>query len=148
MPKTKTYNRSFAGGEISPEMFGRIDDAKFQSGAATMRNNIVTPTGSAKNRAGFAYVNATKNNGPAKLLPFTYNINQSMVIELGEGYARFHAQGATLKYAAGQRAFVPPATTAGGLAFTVGTPGTVTWPNHGLQNGDKIVFTNGALPTV
>ena len=34
MPTTRTFNRSFAGGELSPEMFGRIDDQKFQTGAA------------------------------------------------------------------------------------------------------------------
>jgi hypothetical protein len=70
MPSTRVYSRSFAGGEISKEMFGRIDDAKFQSGAATLRNFIATPTGAAENRAGFAYVKATKNNGKARLIPF------------------------------------------------------------------------------
>ena len=33
----KTFFRSFAGGEITPEMFGRIDDAKYQSGLALCR---------------------------------------------------------------------------------------------------------------
>ena len=41
MPVTRTFSRSFSGGEISPEMFGRIDDAKFQQGAATMRNLLL-----------------------------------------------------------------------------------------------------------
>jgi hypothetical protein len=62
MANMRTYNRSFAGGEISPEMFGRIDDSRFQSGAATLRNFIASPQGPAENRAGFAYVNATKGN--------------------------------------------------------------------------------------
>ncbi len=96
MPNTRTYNRSFAGGVISPEMYGRIDDSKFQAGAAVLRNFIATPTGAAENRPGFAYVNATKNSGVARLIPFTYSLDQTMVIELGAGYARFHTQGATL----------------------------------------------------
>ena len=53
MPVTRTFYRSFSGGEISPEMFGRIDDAKFQQGAPTMRNFIAKPQGPAENRAGF-----------------------------------------------------------------------------------------------
>ncbi|HEV2133800.1 MAG TPA: hypothetical protein VGR47_06010 [Terracidiphilus sp.] len=145
---TRTYYRSFAGGEISPEMYGRIDDAKFQSGAAKLENFLVTPTGAAKNRAGFAFVKATRNSGPARLIPFTYSLNQTMVIELGVGYARFHTQGATLTYGAAQRAFVPPATTTAGLAFHTGTPGTVTWPNHTLLAGDIVEFVDGAPPAL
>ena len=61
MASTRVFKPSFSGGELSPEMFGRIDDAKYQSGAAMLRNFLVTPTGAAKNRAGLAYVNATKN---------------------------------------------------------------------------------------
>lgn len=96
MASTRTYNRSFAGGELSPEMFGRIDDSKFQSGAGLLRNFIATPQGPIENRAGFAYVNTTKNNGVARLIPFAYSTDQTMVIEVGAGYFRFHTQGATL----------------------------------------------------
>lgn len=96
MPNTKTFNRSFAGGEISPSMFGRIDDTAFQTGAGTMRNFVATPQGPAENRAGFAYVNATKNNGGSRLIDFTFSITQTMVIELGIEYIRFHTMGETL----------------------------------------------------
>ena len=40
MPVTRNFKQAFSGGEISPEMFGRIADNKFQQGAATMRNFI------------------------------------------------------------------------------------------------------------
>lgn len=96
MANTKTYSRSFAGGEISPSMFGRIDDTKFQTGAATVRNFIATPQGPAENRPGFAYVNSTKFGSKAKLIPFVYNIDQTMVIEMGNHYIRFHSMGQTL----------------------------------------------------
>ena len=97
MPSTRTYYRSFAGGEISPEMFGRIDDAKYQTGASVMRNFIALPQGAAENRPGFAFVREVKDsNGATRLIPFTYSTTQTMVIELGGGYMRFHTQGATL----------------------------------------------------
>ena len=97
MPNTNVIQQSFVGGEMSPLMFGRISDAKYQAGAAAMRNFITMPQGPAKNRPGFAYVNTVKNPGTAaRLIPFTYSTDQTMVIELGAGYFRFHSQGATL----------------------------------------------------
>jgi len=97
MASTRSYFRSFAGGEISPEMFGRIDDAKFQTGAAKLRNFVAMPQGPAENRAGFAFVREVKDSTKkVRLLPFTYSTTQTMVIELGAGYIRFHTQGATL----------------------------------------------------
>lgn len=97
MPNTRTFNRSFAGGEMSPEMWGRIDDVKFQTGAATVRNFITTPQGPAENRPGFAFVREVKDSTKkTRLIPFTYSTTQTMVIELGAGYFRFHTQGGTL----------------------------------------------------
>ena len=97
MANFRTLQRSFAGGEMSPEMFGRIDDVKFQAGAARIRNFISKPQGPAENRPGFAYVNAVKDSSKkVRLIPFTYSTTQTMVIEMGTGYIRFHTQGATL----------------------------------------------------
>lgn len=138
MPNTKVFTRSFAGGELSEAMFGRIDDAKYQSGAAVMDNFIATPQGPAENRPGFAYVNATKNNGVARLIPFVYSNSQSMVIELGDKYIRFHTQGKTLEYSpTGIRPWVQPS---GPISLSYTTPTTVSWASHGLSTGDPIRF--------
>ena len=97
MPNTRVLNRSFAGGELSPEMYGRIDDSKYQSGAAIMRNFIASPQGPAENRPGFALVRAVKDSSKkTRIISFTFSTTQTMVIEIGEGYFRFHTQGATL----------------------------------------------------
>ena len=102
MPVTRTFKQAFSGGEISPEMFGRIADNKFQQGAATMRNFIAKPQGPAQNRPGFAYVNEVKTSAKAtRLLSFTFNTTQTMVIEMGDQYFRFHTQGQTLYYSDG-----------------------------------------------
>ena len=99
MPVTRTFSRSFSGGEISPEMFGRIDDAKFQQGAATMRNFVAKPQGPAENRPGFSFVREVKNSNQAvRLLSFTFSTVQTMIIEMGNEYFRFHTQGQTLFY--------------------------------------------------
>lgn len=97
MPNVRNLRHSFAGGEISPEMFGRIDDQKYQTGLAKCRNFVVTPQGPVENRAGFAFVREVKNSGlKVRLIPFTYSTTQTMVLEMGAGYFRFHTQGATL----------------------------------------------------
>lgn len=97
MANLRFLQRAFSGGEISPEMLGRIDDSKYQSGLSTCRNFIIKPHGPAENRAGFQFVRLVKDSTKkVRLIPFTYSTTQTMVIEIGEGYFRFHTQGATL----------------------------------------------------
>lgn len=94
---TRKLTMAFSGGEVTPEFWGQISDTKFQSGLATCRNMIVLPHGPVANRAGFAYVNTVKT--PAKrtrVIPFTYSTTQTMVLEFGDKYVRFHTQGGTL----------------------------------------------------
>ena len=74
MPNVKTLQRSFGGGEMSPEMFGRIDDVKFQSGLATCRNFITKPQGAAETRPGFEFVREVQDSTKStRLIPFTYS---------------------------------------------------------------------------
>lgn len=99
MANVKALQRSFGGGEIAPEMYGRIDDAKYQGGLALCRNFITKPQGPAANRAGTLFVREVKTSAKrTRLIGFTYSTTQTMVIEMGDGYLRFHTQGATLLY--------------------------------------------------
>ncbi len=78
-------------------MFGQINDPKYQAGTAKMRNFICKPQGPADNRPGFAFVREVKDSTKkVRLIPFTYSTSQTMVIEMGAGYIRFHTDGATL----------------------------------------------------
>ena len=102
MPVTRNFKQAFSGGEISPEMFGRIDDTKYQQGAAKLRNFIAKPQGPAENRPGFAFVKEVKDSTKAvRLMSFTFSTVQTMVIEMGDQYFRFDTQGATLNYSDG-----------------------------------------------
>ena len=99
---------------MSPEMFGRIDDVKFQTGAATMRNFVALPQGPVENRAGTQFVREVKDSTKrTRLIPFTYSTTQTMVIEVGAGYFRFHTQGATLTPGS-------PAAYSGATTYAVG----------------------------
>lgn len=97
MANIKNLLRSFAAGEITPELFGRVDLDQFQTGLALCRNFITLPHGPAVNRAGTAFVLGTKNNATrSRLIPFTYSITQTMALEFGVNYIRFHTNGQTL----------------------------------------------------
>ena len=103
MASIRTYQQSCNGGELSPEMYGRAGDPKYQAGLAKCRNFLIDPRGPAENRPGFAYVNYAKYaDKRVKLIPFTFSTDQSMVLEFGEKYIRFHTNGQTLLGSNGQ----------------------------------------------
>ena len=114
MSTVRSLSRSFAGGEITPELYARIDLAKFQTGLALCRNFITLPHGPAMNRPGFEFIRATKNSAAiSRLIPFSYSNDQTFAIEIGAGYFRFHTNGATLLPGA-------PAAYNGATAYVLG----------------------------
>lgn len=122
MANVRSLQKSFSGGEVSPKMLGRIDDAKFQSGAATMRNFIALPQGPAENRSGFSFVRGVKTNSlKTRLIPFTFSTTQTMVLEMGVGYVRFHTAGATLLAGTGAAYNNATPYTVGMLVSSAGT---------------------------
>lgn len=101
----RTLTRSFAGGEITPELFGRLDLTKFQTGLQRCENMIVLPHGPITKRPGFEHVIQTKYgpndaNNQTRLIPFQYNTEQTYILEFGHLYLRVHTQGATVLAAA------------------------------------------------
>jgi hypothetical protein len=84
---------SFAGGELSPSMYGRTDIAKYDSGAATLRNFLVLRYGGAANRPGFKFIAQTYNNKKAVLIPFMYSTDQNYIVEITAGRCRFYKDG-------------------------------------------------------
>src|SRR5688500_9908193 len=97
MAMLRPHFRSFAGGEITPELFGRIDLTKRQTGLALARNFWVLAHGPAQNRHGFGYVNEVRDsNTKAVLIPFSYNTQQTFAIEFSNQAIRWHTNGGTL----------------------------------------------------
>lgn len=98
MPNIRTLARSFNGGEVTPEFYGQLQDSKFQTGLALARNFEILAHGPAQNRAGWAFVRATKDSGnkKARMVSYSYSTTQTFAIEMGAGYFRFHTNGATL----------------------------------------------------
>jgi len=131
MARTKQHIRSFAGGEITPELYGRLDLTKFQTGLALAKNFWILPHGPAQNRPGFAFVNEAKDSTRAvRLVPFQFSSEQTMVLEFGHNYIRFHTEGATLLET--------------GLAITGITkanPGVLTYTGSDPSNGDGMYLS-------
>jgi hypothetical protein len=152
MPTTRTLHRSFAGGELSPEMFGRIDDAKYQTGAAKLRNFIAKPTGPAENRAGLAFVREVKDSTKrVRLLPFTYSTTQTMTLEMGDLYIRFHTNGSTLLSSGVPYEVVTPYLEADlfDLHYVQSADVlTITHPNYAPRELKRLGSTNWTLTTV
>lgn len=92
----RTIQSAF-GGEVSPSLYGRVDNPKYKTGLAVCRNFICRPQGPAQNRRGFAFVRAAKySDRPCRLIPFEFSNSDTMVLEFGDKYIRFHTQEATL----------------------------------------------------
>lgn len=101
---------SFARGEVSPFMFGRVDLAGWAQGLRTCRNFTVRPEGSCSNRQGFSYLNNSISavSKGTLLLPFVFSATQSYVIEVGAGTAQVFSNGALI--------------TSGGIPISFATP--------------------------
>lgn len=124
----KSLLRSFAGGEITPEMFGRIDLSKFQTGLRFCRNFRVLPHGPAARRQGTMFLNEARDSTrQVRLIPFVFSATQALILEFGHQYVRFHgANGTVLETASAIQ------------AVSTGNPAIFTQTAHGYSNGDWI----------
>lgn len=137
----RSFQRSFAGGEVSEHMYSRPDDQRALNGCAKMLNFMAKPQGAAIRRPGTRYVRDTESaDERTRLIPFVFSPTQSVAIAASRddsqtvGHFRFHVDGGTLLYS-------PPDEYAGPTTctFSSSTWSTVT---HGLETGDEVVMTH------
>lgn len=124
---------SFAGGELSPDMYGRVDINKYNIGAKRLENFFVHPHGGVSNRPGTTFVANTSGDSEARLIPFEFNLEQTYVLEFGDEYIRFHTDG-------GQVLEANKTIT----AITNDSPALVTSTSHGYADGDMIFISGVA----
>lgn len=99
MPRNPSVKQfSFAGGEISPRLFGRTDLQRYRQSLQTCLNFVIEPTGCATNRAGTKYLREVKDSADegVRLLPFVALNGQAYALEFGDGYFRVHSLGGTV----------------------------------------------------
>lgn len=91
---------SFAGGELAPSLYGRVDIQRYGSSLKTLRNFFVKQYGGASNRPGFEFRGSTSTaTGNIRLIPFVFNDEQSYLCEFGDQYVRFWSNGVQIESA-------------------------------------------------
>jgi hypothetical protein len=130
------FQPSFAAGELSPALSGRIDLAKYQSGLETCRNFLVQAYGGVANRPGTIYVCEGNNHSvPDFLMPFRWGDDQNYVLVLGNRTMKIIYKGAEVKDNAGN-------------VLRVSTPwrSTDTFDLHWAQSADIVTVVHPKYP--
>lgn len=130
--------RSFSGGEVSPQLYGRVDQAKYASGLRTCRNMPVMRHGGVINRPGLQFIaeqpflSGDFAKGGAKFVPFIFNqkTGETFLVVITSGYISFIQNG-------GQVVEGPVAI--GGI--TNANPGVVFAPGHGYSTLDEVIIS-------
>ncbi len=92
------WKADFSAGEITEKLDARIDWAKYASASHCIENFVVQPQGGIARRAGLAYVAEVKDSSKkVRLQAFKFSVDQTYVIEFGQGYARFYTDRAQLQ---------------------------------------------------
>lgn len=82
---------TWARGEVSPLLYGRIDIEAYDSCLKKCRNAWIRPYGGVSRVPGTEYIATAK--GKARLLKFVFSAVDSYIIECGAGYFRFYNDG-------------------------------------------------------
>lgn len=133
--------KSFAGGELSPALYGRVDTIKYATGARTIRNFFVMRHGGVTNRPGTEFVGEVKDSTKTvRLIPFVFNADQTYVLEFGDQYMRVIRNGGVLTLASQAITAISNASTA-----VVTYSGTDTY-----TDGDEVYLSgiSGAISTL
>jgi len=126
---------SFAAGELSPALWGQTELSKFKIGCSTLRNMFVGIRGGAYSRPGTkfcgqAFQPAFPGVAPPRLIAFQFKTDQGYIIELGNFYARFIANGSYITDT--------PIALSGA---TRANPCVLTVPGHNYANGDWVAIS-------
>lgn len=127
---------SFAAGELSPNLFARVDMAKYKIGAAFLRNFFPDFRGGASNRMGTQYTTGVNLSQPGqpRLIPFIVSQASSYALIFGNHYIWVIQNGALLM--------------SGGSPYSVATPYAVAdLPLVKLsQSADVMTLTHPSYP--
>lgn len=125
--------RSFAGGELAPSLYARVDTTKYANGLRTCRNMMVMRHGGTQNRPGTTFVCEVKDSTKTvRLIPFVFNTSQTYVLEFGDEYMRVIKNGVQLKKASQNI-----------TAITKANPAVVTYSGADTYANGEHVYISG-----
>lgn len=123
---------AFSGGEWSPDLYSRVDLAKYHSAAQLLKNFVVDYRGGAASRPGTRYIlQARDSTNQVRLIPFQASFTVSYVLEFGANYIRFFSNGT---------AVVETAIVITGV--TNANPAVITAPGHNYVVNDWVFVNN------
>lgn len=104
----KKVQSAFTAGELSPQLHARTNLAKYQQGAARLKNWQILPFGGVTNRAGFEFVGeATNGSTPVRLVEFALSGQDTCVLEFGQNYMAVIRKGSYVAANDGGRYVLP-----------------------------------------
>lgn len=131
MPTLPVIQPSFAAGELSPFLYGRVDLAKFHVGARTMLNFFVHPHGGASNRPGTRYIGGVDDHTVRhRLIPFQFRSSPA-----GQNYALLFGHQTMQVVMNGGFVLLPSKAITGA---TKANPGVLTIVGHGYTTGSRM----------
>jgi hypothetical protein len=120
-----------SGGELSPELYSRLDLPIYERGNQRIQNYIVLPQGGLQFRNGFQHVHNTYGLKDGRLISFSFSEADTYVIELTDKKMRFYRNfGVILN-----------TTSKTITAITKASTAVVTSAAHGFTNGQEIYLT-------
>jgi hypothetical protein len=135
MIRTSPPQLSFSSGEISPLLHRRADYQRFQTGLRTCNGFLPLRQGGVTRVPGTLYLGNTHENRPARLLPFQFSAEDTMVLELTDGVMRVWRDGELV-------------LTGGGAPYQLPLP--YDWPAiqrlQAVQSADVIYLADGEQP--
>lgn len=127
--------RSFAGGELSPSLYSRVDTVKYATGARALKNMQVMKSGGAENRPGSLFIGEVADSTKrTRLIPFIFNSDQTYILEFSHERIRFIRLGE----------YVMDSNVRTVDTFSEASPALVVLDDNNADwlEGDHVVFTS------
>lgn len=123
---------TFARGELTPKLHGRVDIQHYQQSLATATNWIVSRQGGLRRRSGFRYIHPLRDSSEVgHLVRFEFNAQQAYALCLNNGFIRFFTMGGIVTQAAQNI-----------TGITQANPAVVTYSGSDTYaNGDRVLLT-------
>lgn len=141
--------RSFAGGEIAPDLYARTDLDKYITSLRTARNGYILRQGGFANRAGTQFIAEVKDSSKqVRLIKFVFNDDQTYVLEFGDQYIRFYRNGVQLESGGSPYEIVSPYLEADLLSLNYDQSAdviTITHPSYAPRELSRTGHTSWTL---
>jgi hypothetical protein len=126
---------NFSKGVISEELVARVDVPAYSTALRRGDNVIILKYGGVTKRPGTRLVAEVYDDDGVRLMPFQFSLEQTYAIEMGQGYARFAANGGLV---------LEDKLTVEGVLY--GYPTTIAASYHGYEVGDQIYYSETSVP--